>query len=180
MNSHTATSYTRETAPDVYEWTGPTGVKFRDVKQPSGTYYHDTTPPEVIRWLESVRVSGQRIRMVYGDRETGKDWLCENDKTGRVGRTTGWHTIPILCSNRRSSGGGAILADCIVRLFVNGCEVYRHPLYKVPEIEVWFENQHAECPWAANVNGDKTHARFKTEKAALRWKDFMQGKRMGR
>jgi hypothetical protein len=29
---------------DVYEWTGPTGVRFKQERSPAGTYYHDTTP----------------------------------------------------------------------------------------------------------------------------------------
>jgi len=113
----------------VYEWTGQTGVHFRDVCQPSGTYYRNITPSEVIRLLEAAWESQARVRLYYGDRKTGRDWGDTCGVYGRIGRSTGPIKVLILLAQRRSTGGGEILCDCIVRLKVNGKEVYRHPKY---------------------------------------------------
>lgn len=163
--------------PAVHEWTGPTGVNFRDVRSVHGTYYHDTTPAAIVAALDDAMRSKARIRLWYGDRETGKNWLEENDVCGTVGRSMGPIKTALLIANSRSMGGGAILADSIVCLRVDGREVFRHPSFKLPEISLVFENKHAHCPWAATVNGDPAHARFSTETKGKRWAAFMRGER---
>lgn len=164
--------------PAVHNWTGPTGVKFRDIREPSGTYYHDTTPRAVIDGLESAMRSGERVRFWLGDRETGKSWHDENDVTGTVSRSMGWKKIAILISSARSHGGPAILADCIICLRVGGREVYRHPGFALPSIRIEREGMHTECPIAAYVDGQSTpHARFATLAKAQRWAAFMRGER---
>lgn len=174
-------TWTDKEAPPVYEWTGPTGKKFRDIKQPSGVYYHDTTPPKLITELEEARRNGSSVRLFYGDRETGKDWMEEHDVSGTLGSSMGPIKIPLIIGSSRSSGGPAILADCIVCLLVDGRQVYRHPNFKFPEIRIAHEGKHAGLPWAAWVDGEaEPHARFKTQIAANRWKDFMQGNRMSK
>lgn len=42
----------------------------------NGTAYHEDTPEEVVRILESARQSGRGIllRFCYGDTKTGRDW----------------------------------------------------------------------------------------------------------
>jgi hypothetical protein len=179
--------------PQVHEWTGPTGVKFREVREPSGTYYHDTTPRLVIDALEHARENGHRVRLFTGDTNTGKQWFDEYDVCGTVGRSMGPIKTPLLIANSRSTGGGAILTDCIVRLLVNGREVYRHPKYKTPVFSIR-EIGPDEMPptdrcypkhslrsmgytHAADIDG-KNHANFKSLAKAQRWVEFMQGKRM--
>lgn len=167
----------------IHQWTGPTGVHFREVKQPSGTYYKDTTPPEVIRALEQAYDEDCRIRIFLGDSKTGRDWLEENDVTGTVGRSTGPIKIPLLIRTNRSTGGGALLTDCIVRLLVNGREVYRHPKYSIPLFSVFQEKprQYKDVPWGVYLDKEKSpHARFKTEQAARRWVAFMRGERLSK
>jgi len=168
-------------APDIYEWTGPTGVKFREIKQPSGTYYQDTTQAAVINALERARTTHTRIRLFLGDTKTGRDWLEEWDVTGYVGRTMGPIKAPILLRNSRSTGGGIISTDCILRLIVDGREVYRHPKYRLPIIEIGCSPVNVNQPrrYYAKVNGE-LHARFKTEAQAKRWAAFMLGERMAK
>jgi len=170
---------------EIHEWTGPTGVHFRDVRSPGGTFYHDTTPPEVVSALDRAMHTKARVRIFYGDRTTGRDWLEENMVVGTVGRSTGSVPIAILLSSSRSSGGAGILTDSIVRLLVDGREVYRHSLYVVPTVEIVREGIVAGLPWAAIVGEEPTalgeaQARFKTEAAALRWAAFMRGERMSK
>jgi hypothetical protein len=165
-----------DSSPPVHEWTGPTGVKFRDVREPSGTYYHDTTPRKVIDALEHAMRTRARVRLFYGDAKTGRDWLQEWNVTGRVGRSMGPIKIPLLLSSSRSIGGGAILTDSIVRMFVGRVEVYRHPKYKVPTVNITGNN-----PWHAWVNGQvHASASFNTYEKARRWAAFMRGERLAK
>ena len=166
-------------SPPVHEWTGPTGVHFRDVREPDGTYYHDTTPRKVVAALQAARQSGSRVRLFYGDQETGRDRMEEWSVTGTIGRSWGPIKIPLLIANSRSMGGGAILCDSIVRLLVNGREVYRHPKYHLPTLVMHKTGTYPELPWEVTANG-KGHARFKTEPAAKRWIAFMRGERLSK
>lgn len=101
----------------------------------NGTYYDRRTPFEITTCLELARLGEQRIRLYYGDRETGRDWNERYDVTGRIGRSMGPIRIPILLHNRRSIGGGGILDHCIVRIdTAAGRKVlYQHPNYFDPE-----------------------------------------------
>lgn len=178
---------------------GNNGHTWTEVSEPSGTYYPEGTPRPIVEALEAARVSGKRVRVFMGDTERprfrevhhrdpipGADWLDENGVSGYVGRTTGAVKSPILLPTRSSMGGGIIGADAIVRLLVDGREVYRHPGYAAPRILIEHEGMttpggapYPSAPWAAYVNGGKEpHARFKTEAAAIRWAAFMRGERM--
>lgn len=95
-----------------------------------GTDYHDDTPPAVVSALEHSRKTGRRICLRYGDRETGRDWgdlrMC-----GRIGRSTGSSKIPLLIKTRRSTGGEAVLDNCIVLITEAGTKrvLFKHPSY---------------------------------------------------
>jgi len=105
-----------------------------EYKEVNGTMYNVDTPDEVIQWLETSRERQQRIRIFYGDTDTGKDWCEVFDTIGCIGRSTGKHKIPLLIKSKRSLGGGAILDHCIVRITTKGSNgkirtVYEHPKY---------------------------------------------------
>lgn len=146
----------------------------RDINE---TYYNENTPESVKRGLEYARVNRLRVRLFYGDVKTGRDWFEENDVCGYVGRSNGQCKVPLLIHNSRSLGGGAIMTDCIVRMFVDGRQVYKHPKYRV-EFKHIIESKH-EYPFQVMANGE-TIARFKTAKQAERWVSFMRGHRMGK
>jgi hypothetical protein len=153
-----------------------THEKYRFV---NGTAYHRETPDAVIQWLETSRQRGQRIRIFYGDVETGRDWMEEYDTIGRVGRSTGDIKIPLLIQNSRSYGGGAILDHCIVRITVDKKDVYRHPNYWQPTLEVR-ESSIDGYQWGVfnttpGLFGEI--AAFKTKEQAERWIAFMKGER---
>jgi len=98
----------------------------------NGTYYHASTRPEVVRVLESVRLSGRRIRISLGDLATGRDWHEEHGVEGYVGRSVGPVKVPLLIHNRRSLGGPAMLDRCIIRIKrtgQGGRVLYEHPDY---------------------------------------------------
>ena len=78
------------------------GVDGKTYKVCNGTWYYEETDDEVIEVLENARLSGTRIRIYLGDKETGRDWGEVCDVTGYVGRSMGPIKIPILLHNARS------------------------------------------------------------------------------
>jgi hypothetical protein len=103
----------------------------------NGTAYHEETPENIIRILESARQSNRstRLRFCFGDTADGRDWGEVHDTTGYIGRSTGSIKIPLLIATANSSGGGGLLDHCIVRIERKErgekyyTEVYRHPQY---------------------------------------------------
>ena len=104
----------------------------------NGTFYQKGTPQAVINALESARNNRTRVKIFYGDPETGRDWHEEHDTTGTIGRSTGSIKIPLLISTSRSSGGGAILTKNIVKIrdTQSGRVLYQNEKYKQPNIEI--------------------------------------------
>lgn len=102
----------------------------------NGTTYDDATLPEIVQILESARAAGNRLRIHYGDPETGHDWGDTYDVAGTVGRSTGRLKIPLLLPNAASTGGAPISTARIVRIRPSrrsaGPDHYRHPSYKPP------------------------------------------------
>lgn len=102
-----------------------------------GTWFNFDTPAKVRSILERYRKSGEKIRIFYGDTNTGCDWLEENDVVGTVGRSTGKMKIPLLIADGEYGGPG-ILDACIVRMIdvASRRELYRHPAYHQPELAI--------------------------------------------
>jgi hypothetical protein len=141
-----------------------------------GTYYHKEPPAAVIGVLEQVRKGGVRIRLSYGDTETGRDWLDEFSVEGTISRSIGPVKVPILLARRTSFGGPALLDHCIVnirRTGKGGRVLYKHPKYHMPTFAV----QPSTLPgFEAEVLADgKVHARFGTIAQAMRWIGKMTG-----
>ena len=94
-----------------------------------GTSYRKETSPEVIKVLGEAQKSRERLRFRLGDVKTGRDWGDDNER-GVVGRSTGSIKIPLLIKTSRSSGGGALPDDAIVKIVgSNGRTLYQHPAY---------------------------------------------------
>ena len=108
------------------------------MKTKNGTSYHDQTPDEVIRVLESARQNRTRLHISLGDQQTGKDWLEEFETHGYVGRSMGPVKVPLLIANTRSLGGGSILDHCIVRIreSAGGRVLWQHPDYHHGRLEI--------------------------------------------
>lgn len=99
-----------------------------------GTFYHEQTAEKVVQVLNRfMHDRDTRLRLYFGDAATGKDWEERHDIEGYLGRSTGNVPIPILLHNSRSTGGGAILDHCIVKIeYANkrcGGVLYEHSLY---------------------------------------------------
>ena len=144
-------------------------------KEVNGTHYRVQTDAKIINWLETARERNQRIRVFYGDTVTGRDWMEENDTMGYVGRSTGFFNIPLLVFSKRSLGGTAILDHCIVRITIDGRDVYRHHNYHQPELFV-AGGEFAGEDFRVQTEDDVL-AFFGSEEKAHTWKEFMEGKR---
>lgn len=95
----------------------------------NGTFYDKKTTDEVIQVLRTYQGDETRLVFWYGDTETGRAW---GDKaTGRLGRSSGPHKVPLVIHNSRSMGGGHMLDQCIVKIeTARGKRVlYQHPLF---------------------------------------------------
>ena len=98
----------------------------------TSTTFNLRTPERVRTILDWARINNKRIRIYYGNAETGCDWCEAYDTIGYIGRSCGKMKIPLLIPNRRSTGGTAILDHCIVRITCNHKVLYSHPNYHMP------------------------------------------------
>ena len=131
----------------------------------------------IVVLLKKLTESKQRIRIVYGNTTTGEDWLQEYDVIGSIGKSTGTNQIPLLLSNSRSTGGGAILEDCILKIVdVKSKKVlYQHDKYLAPKFDI----VPSIIGYSVTVGGN-VQANFKTIKQAQNYIDFMLCKRMSK
>ena len=139
------------------------------------TYFHDETPLAVRDALERARLTGTRVRVFYGDTETGQAWLEESDVSGRIGRSTGTKPIPLIISRRNCFGGPAVLDRCIVAIKSTSGWLYRNPQFSVGTFTIHCD----ETPVRVSHNG-KTWARFSNLAKAKRRVAFMHGERLGK
>jgi len=142
-------------------------------KSVGGMYFHAETSLAVCNALNAARQSGKRIRVWLGDK-LGKSWLDEHDVEGYVGRSGGRIKIPLLVSNSRSLGGGALLDHCIIKIKeTRGAVTYIHPKFSMPEFSIVPADLE---DYAETVLADgKVHARFRKVGQAQRWINRMRG-----
>ena len=134
--------------------------------------------------LEKARIARTRIRIFFGDTETGRDWLEEFETAGHIGRSCGEIKVPLLLKTSRSDGGCAISDNCIVKI-MDGREVlYRHSHYHLGSLTI------GSCPeviggtvmtkagYTAGVYHDGENiANFKTGAKAQKYVAFLRGER---
>ena len=141
------------------------------------TQFHSETPDAVKTVLENAMATRDRLRIWYGDTTTGQAWDEEQDVVCYIGRSTGEKPIPLSISNARSTGGGAILDHCIVRIdrIRDRKTLYSHPSFNAGQ---WTTAGSDMPGYAENaIKSGAIVARFKRTGQAQRYIDFMQGKR---
>jgi hypothetical protein len=139
----------------------------------SGTYYSNETPDELIRVLDSIRGTHQRVKIYLGDKNTGRDWMEEDGKVGKIGRSTGTVKVPLLIKTINSHGGEAILDDCIVKIVTSPATsartLYQHPFYYQPEMEIIGEGLPDKPEYTHIVRiGGETYSRHTSMRSAQR------------
>ena len=142
--------------------------------------FNNETSDKVKQCIEYCYNSKLRVRIWYGDTDTGVSWMDEYDTMGAIGRSTGQQKIPLLIKNSRSSGGSGVLCHCIIRIDVISSKrtIYEHPLFNVPMLTVATNNDNDtknKYPFIVSKNNE-LQARFKSEKQAKNYIDFMAGK----
>ena len=109
----------------------------RHYKVYNGTWYCFDAPDGVIYILDGAMKNHERVRVFYGDTETGRDWMEIYDTIGYVSRSCGYIIkSPLLIKNSRSSGGTCILTDNIVKITIDKFVVYQHLNYHLPDMEI--------------------------------------------
>jgi hypothetical protein len=112
-------------------------------------YFHADTPREVVQILNTHRCAhrngrGHRIRIHFGETnaskpDVGRDWMEESDVEGYIGNSIGPLKVPLLLHSERSTGGGAVLDHCIVKITTTGKNkrsLYQHPNYHCPALTI--------------------------------------------
>lgn len=148
----------------------------KEYKIINGTSYDARTPTAVVTVLENARQNRTRLHISVGDPESGGDWLEEFDTHGYVGRSMGPVKVPLLLATRRSSGGGAILDHCIVRVreTASGRVLYRHPHYDHGQLVIQRKAEPLELHDGRVLAVDalrdgQRYASFETTEKARRW-----------
>lgn len=136
----------------------------------SGTCYNFETNDDLIIILENARLTGKRLKVYLGDNETGKDWKEENDKYIEIGRSCGTIKIPLAIANSKSTGGGALLDHCIIKLVDTSTNIvlYQHAKYKPLKIEI-VQSELKGYSHNLIINGE-LYSRHKSETSAKRLK----------
>lgn len=113
-------------------------MKTEKMQKQGDVYFQKGTPMEVMETLLKARRKGTHIRLFYGDTTTGKSWNDIHDVRGYIEMSTGTKPIPLLVYNKRSLGGGGILADCIVAIRESRGEkfLYKHPNFVLPKVDI--------------------------------------------
>ena len=144
------------------------------------THFHEETTEQVKRVLLHAQANRLRIRLFYGDKDTGKSWHEENDVCGYIGNTTGSQKHAILRYNSRSIGGGMILDHCIVAIQCGKEYLYKHENFDVGQ---WCIKDSGAIKNITDLRkftvfvGDKEQATFLEHKKAVRYMNFMKGER---
>ena len=140
--------------------------------------FSDNTSEKVKQVLTSCYNRKNRIRVVYGDVTTGKSYLDEYDILGYVGKSTGVKPMPLLINNSRSFGGGSILTSSVLKIVDTQSKqvLFQHENHVMPVLTKEISS-YSDYLYDVIYDGVLV-ARFKTEKQANNYIDFMQCKRM--
>jgi len=143
-----------------------------DIVSPNGAYYNKDTAPEVMKVLDKCIQNKKPVRIYLGNPETGANWNEEHDTIGRVGRSTGPHKVPLLVEEGKN-WGGAILTHCILRIVQRrgALELYRHPKFKLPTVEIKEEALCKGYSYALYLNGE-IYSNHKNLKSAVKLRDY--------
>lgn len=168
-----------------YKIVANTAFEFQlDLKTGEIEDYSGTVNDRLINVLLDLIYDRRRVRVWYGDTQTGRSWNEEFQTKGYIGRSTGNLKVPLIVSNSRSFGGGALSVGCLVR--IDDIESHR-TLWKVDNfhVEPMKITTDSESDYKYKVmqkrdgESDFTYhiASFKKEEQAKRYIQFMNGER---
>lgn len=144
----------------------------------SQTFFSQGTPLKVRAVLAAgLSNRGSRFRIWLGSTKTGRAWTETNDVMGSIGRSTGALKVPLLIPSARSSGGGAILTDCVVRIdhIESRQTLYKHPEFHTPRFEIVASKM--EGYLHDLLEDGEVWGRFDKQGKAEKMKAFLEGHR---
>lgn len=150
-----------------------------DAARASKSIWYDLrTPGTVKAVLETVRLSGQRIRLFYGDPQSGRAWLRDRHLVGILGHSEGAMLMPVLFFSKQATKGNPVLAHEIVRIMdvTSRADLYRHPRFHLPAMKITPFEQ-GDFQVAVRADGVVVR-RFKTSEEAQTWIEFVSGDRL--
>lgn len=135
-------------------------------KEVNGTWFHIETPEAICNVLNNYMHTGKRLKIYFGDIETGRDWNEEHDTTGTISKSGGSVKVPLLISTSRSSGGGAILDHCILKIkeIKTGYVPYCAENYIPSKLQI-VKNDLPEYEYNLNIN-DSLYSRHHSLRSA--------------
>lgn len=145
--------------------------------RPGEVWYDPRTPRDARIALDTARASKRKVRLHYGDPNTGLDKLATQDIVGFVGYA-GWQLPhPILLSERNCHLGSRICELEVVRVVdVDGMFAsYEHPRYTLPAFTTVSANN-SEAPDEVMLIADGSPVMNCTNQGqATRWIKFFKG-----
>ena len=169
---------------DSFEYINYDGTWFRYGKNIKNEGWKYKENEKLWKVLSSLVHSGRRVRIWYGDMETGRSWNEEYEVTGTIGRSNGKIAIPLLIKNSRSYGGGALLDDRIIRIddIKEKRTIYKSDNFHVEDMIVYAifgdANYKYRVTKLSEDSGEwEVQANFKTEQQAHNYVAFMRGER---
>ena len=141
------------------------------------TWHDSDALPEVCKVIDRCFRNGTRVRLFYGDTETGREWGEENDVLGSIGRSVGPLKSPILILKGEHSGT-TILEHCLLKIMDANTRriLWVHDRYQTPTFSIT-EDATPKLPFKGTMNG-QSKARFASFAKAAAWVAFMSGECM--
>ena len=131
--------------------------------------YESDTPEQLVKELEICRKNRVRIKVNYGDPETGKSWNEEHQTIGYIGLSRGREArFPILVFNERSMGGGSLITGKILKLEAtnSGYVLYKADNFIPTVIEIKENKEAVESPKYEVYLDGKLYASCKNQRDA--------------
>ena len=142
----------------------------KDYKVVDGVSFYEGTNEKVINILLDAMKHKDRIRVFFGDAESGADWCEAYDTIGTIGLSMGPNKVPLLIHSIRSMGGDAIATDSIVKITRNKKVIYQHPKYNC--------NIKIDGDYIVDNNGKNvSYFCTKDENKRKRFFEFLKGER---
>lgn len=142
----------------------------KDYKVIDGVSFERGTKESVINILLDAMKHKDRIRIFFGDSESGADWCETFDTMGTIGLSQGPTKVPLLIHSIRSMGGDAISTDSIVKITRNKKVIYKHPEYNC---DIQFNGDYI----VDSNDKEIMHFWTKDENKRKRFFEFLKGER---
>ena len=142
----------------------------KNYKVVDGVSFYEGTNENVINILLDAMKHKDRIRIFFGDAESGADWCETYDTMGTIGTSCGMTKVPLLIHSIRSMGGEAISTDSIVKITRNKKVIYQHTNYNC---DIQFNGDYI----VDSNDKEIMHFWSKDENKRKRFFEFLKGER---